>query len=125
MGDGVLGDAALLCDVLSSAGFCPSRALHLALPWFRLHVHFTFGNIFFNDTKHGVLNAGKPQDFGNVGMRQGDRGKKMFPKLERVVLAVPFGKEQVFEGDARRAFSVGSASNRARRATRQVPARGE
>ena len=78
-----------------------------------MHVHFTFGNIFFNDTKHGVLNAGKPQVFGNVGMRQGDRGKKIFPKLERVVLAVLFGEGQVFEGDARRAFSASSASNRA------------
>lgn len=90
-----------------------------------MQVHSTFGNIFFNDTKHGVLNAGKPQDYGNVGMRQGDRGKKMFPKLERVVLAVLFGKDLVPDGDAERAFSVGSASNRARRATRQVPARGE
>lgn len=69
------------------------------------------------------MNAGKPQDFGNVGMRQGDRGKKMFPKLERVVLAVPFGKEQVSERDARRVFFVSSASNRARRATRQGPTR--
>lgn len=44
------------------------------------------------------MNAEKPQDYGNVGMRQGDRGKKIFPKLERVVLAVLFGEEQVFEG---------------------------
>lgn len=69
------------------------------------------------------MNAVKPQDFGNVGMLQGDRGKKMFPKLERVVLAVPFGKEQVSERDARRVFSVSSASNRARRATHQGPTR--
>lgn len=105
--------------------FLPPRALHRVLLRFRLQVHSTFGNIFFNDTKRVVLNAGKPQDFGNVGMRQGDRGKKMFPKLERVVLAVLFGKDLVPDGDAGRAFSVGSASNRARRATRQVPARGE
>lgn len=71
-----------------------------------MQVHFTFGNIFFNDTKYSVLNAEKPQDFGNVGMRQGDRGKKMFPKLERVVLAVPFGKDLVPDGDAERAFSA-------------------
>lgn len=70
------------------------------------------------------MNAVKPQDFGNVGMLQGDRGKKMFPKLERVVLAVPFGKDLVLEGDVRRVFSVSSASNRARRATRQGPTRG-
>ena len=82
------------------------------------------GISFSNDAEYGVLNAGKPQDFGNVGMRQGDRGKKMFPKLERVVLAVPFGKEQVFEGDARRAFFVSSASNRARLAILQSPTRG-
>lgn len=69
------------------------------------------------------MNAGKPQDFGNVGMRQGDCDKKMFPKLERVVLAVPFGKDLVLDGDAGRAFSVSSASNRARRATRQDPTR--
>ncbi len=56
-------------------------------------------------------------------MRQGACGKKMFPKLERVVLAVLFGEEQVFEGDAGRAFSASSASNRARRATRQDPTR--
>ena len=90
-----------------------------------MQVHSTFGNIFFNDTKYSVLNEGKPQDFGNVGMRQGDRGKKIFPKLERVVLAVLFGEEQVFEGDAGRAFSASSASNRELRATRQVPVRGE
>ena len=53
------------------------------------------GISFSNDTERGVLNAEKPQDFGNVGMRQGDRGKKMFPKLERMVLAVPFGKDLV------------------------------
>lgn len=41
-----------------------------------MHVHFTFGNIFSNDTECGVLNAEKPQDYGNVGMRQGDRGKR-------------------------------------------------
>lgn len=109
--------------------FLPPRALHRVLLRFRLQVHSTFGNIFFNDTKYSVLNAGKPQDYGNVGMRQGDRGKKMFPKmfpkLERVVLAVLFGKDLVPDGDAERAFSVGSASNRARRATRRVPARGE
>lgn len=81
------------------------------------------GISFSNDTKHGVLNAGKPQDFGNVGMRRGDRGKKIFPKLERVVLAVLFGEEQVLEGDAKRVFSVSSASNRTSRATRQGPMR--
>lgn len=103
------GDVALLRDLLSSADslllplVCASC---FALLRRRLRVHFTSGNIFSNDTECGVLNAEKPQDFGNVGMRQGDRGKKMFPKLERVVLAVPFGKEQVFEGDAERAFSV-------------------
>ena len=52
-------------------------------------------------------------------MRQGDRGKKIFPKLERVVLAVPFGKDLVLEGDVRRTFSASSASNRARQAIRQ------
>lgn len=66
-----------------------------------MQVHSTFGNIFFNDTKYSVLNAGKPQDFGNVGMRQSDRGKKMFPKLERVVLAVLFGKDLVPDGGCR------------------------
>lgn len=89
-----------------------------------MQAHFTFGNIFFNDAKRVVLNAEKPQDFGNVGMRQGDRGKKIFPKLERVVLAVLFGKDLVPDGDAERAFSASSASNRARRATRQDPTRG-
>ena len=53
------------------------------------------GISFSNDAEHGVLNAVKPQDFGNVGIRQGDCGKKMFPKLERMVLAVPFGKDLV------------------------------
>lgn len=57
-------------------------------------------------------------------MRQGDRGKKIFPKLERMVLAVLFGEEQVFEGDAGRAFSASSASNRALRAIRQGPTGG-
>lgn len=82
------------------------------------------GISFSNDTERGVLSAGKPQDFGNVGMRQGDRGKKMFPKLERVALAVPFGKDLVLEGDVRRTFSASSASNRARRAIRQGATRG-
>lgn len=57
-------------------------------------------------------------------MRQGDRGKKMFPKLERVALAVPFGKDLVLGGDSKRAFSASSASNRALRAIRQGPTRG-
>lgn len=70
------------------------------------------------------MNAEKPQDYGNVGMRQGDRGKKMFPKLERVVLAVPFGKDLVPDGGCRASISVSSASNRALRAIRQGPTRG-
>ena len=96
MGDGVLGDAALLCDVLSSAGFFAPRVP--CISHFRGSVcTFTplLGISFSNDTERGVLNVGKPQDFGNVGMRQGDCGKKMFPKLERMVLAVPFGKDLV------------------------------
>ena len=56
-------------------------------------------------------------------MRQSDRGKKIFPKLERVVLAVLFGKDLVPDGDAERAFSASSASNRALRAIRQGPTR--
>lgn len=70
------------------------------------------------------MNAGKPQDYGNVGMRQGDRGKKMFPKLERVVLAVPFGKDLVPDGGCRASISASSASNRALRAIRQGPTGG-
>lgn len=90
-----------------------------------MQVHSTFGNIFFNDTKYSVLNAEKPQDYGNVGMRQGDLGKKMFPKLERVVLAVLFGKDLVPDGDAGRAFSVSmSRIERAERPARAQRERG-